>query len=63
MAQQRIELIKPYGMHAKGAILVLDVPVASLLIQTGRAAAVETKKKKLPSKEIAVTENRERVID
>jgi len=42
MATKKIKLIKPYGLLATGVTISPDVPVADLLIQSGRAVAVET---------------------
>jgi hypothetical protein len=40
MATKKIELLKPFGLHVKGAILSPDAPVADLLIARGAAIAI-----------------------
>lgn len=47
---RQIELLKPYGPNAKGAVLSPPMPVADLLIQRGVAKPVEQKPKGMFSK-------------
>jgi hypothetical protein len=47
--QKNIKLIKPWGMHLKGASLTLDAPIADLLVQSGRAEAVQSSEVKSKS--------------
>jgi len=39
--KKKVRMIKPWGMHAKGATLELDTPIADLLIQSGRGELVQ----------------------
>lgn len=41
MAQKTVRLLKPWSLHVRGATLTVDAPVADLLVQSGRAIAVE----------------------
>jgi hypothetical protein len=42
MAKKKIELLKPFGLHVKGAVISPDAPVADLLIARGAAMLLET---------------------
>lgn len=37
---RKVRLLKPWGLHAKGAVIDPPVPVAAELIRSGRAEAV-----------------------
>lgn len=46
--QKTVELIKAWGMNVRGAILVLDSPIADLLIQSGRAKLLDDSEQDKP---------------
>lgn len=44
----KVTLLKPWGLHLKGAVLAVDPPIAELLIQSKRAQPDKPKVKKQP---------------
>jgi hypothetical protein len=48
--QKNVTLLKPWGMHLKGASLTLDNSVADLLIQRGAAEEIKPVAKKTDAK-------------
>jgi hypothetical protein len=48
--QKNVTLLKPWGMHLKGARLRIDAPVADLLIQRGAAEEIKPASKKADTK-------------
>jgi hypothetical protein len=60
MASKKLKLIKPWGLNPKGAIIEPPESVASLLIQSGRAEAVE-EPEPVPPKQKGKQANREAI--